>query len=189
MAITPLEIIEQFYAPGSKPYDLLVSHGKAVAKKALEIASGSRVFSENPDLGFLEEAALLHDIGIFLTDSPALGCAGIEPYVRHGYLGNQVLRALGLPRHGRVCERHVGVGLSAEDIRHFGLPLPRKDMRPETLEEEILCYADKFHSKNGDAQGRNKSFSEIEKSLKSIGDACWDRFRKWALRFEGIRLK
>jgi uncharacterized protein len=188
MGIHPLEIIEHYFAPGSQCYEILICHGKAVAEKAIEIATLG-IASENLDLEFIEEAAMLHDIGIFLTDTPKLGCIGSYPYVCHGYLGNQILCAMGFPKHGLVCERHVGVGISLEDIRQFNLPLPERDMRPVTLEEEIICYADKFHSKNGAPEGQHKTFEEIEKSLKAIGDTQWNRFREWALRFDGIRLE
>jgi len=183
----PLEIIARFYAPGSPTWAMLVHHGKAVARKALDIAAGSP-FAKSLDLQFVEEAAMLHDIGIFLTHTPELGCAGVHPYVCHGVLGNRVLRAMGLTTHGRVCERHVGVGISVEDIQRFDLPLPPRDMIPETPEEELICYADKFHSKNGVPEGRYKALEEIEKSLKAIGEIHWNRFREWAFRFEGIRL-
>jgi uncharacterized protein len=167
---------------------MLVHHGQAVAEKARTIAAG-RAVEASVDLEFIEQAAMLHDIGVFLTHSPALGFTGAYPYVCHGVLGKQILSAMGLPKHGLVCERHVGVGISLEDIRRWGLPLPRRNMLPETLEEEILCYADKFHSKNGIPQGRYKTFQEIKKSLKAIGDTQWHRFREWAFRFEGIQLE
>jgi len=187
MALNPLEIIEKFYAAGSRTFVLLVRHGMAVAQKAVTIAGG-RTAPLNPDMEFLQEAAMLHDIGIFLTDSRNLVCIGSHPDVRHGYLGNQILSELGFPRHGRVCECHVGVGISAEVIRRFGLPLPERDLLPVTLEEEILCYADKFHSKNGRPEGRVKTFEEIENSLKMLGVSHLNRFREWAYRFEGVRL-
>ncbi len=183
----PLKILEHYFAPGSTTHAILVRHGHAVAEKALAIASG-RLAAMNCDLDFITEAAMLHDVGIFLTHAPELGCVGAFPYVCHGYLGNEILCAMGLPKHGGVCERHVGVGIALEEIRRFKLPLPERDMRPRTLEEEILCYADKFHSKNSAPQGHPKSVEEIKKSLKSIGDAHWNRFRQWALRFEGLRL-
>jgi uncharacterized protein len=148
-----------------------------VAEKALTAAA--RVPHLAPDLAFVESAALLHDIGIFLTDSPTLDCHGREPSIRHGILGREILEALGMPRHGIVCERHVGVGISAEDIRRFDLPLPVRDMRPVTVEEQIICYADKFFSKNGSGVTREKSAAEILESLKPYGADKVERFLGW----------
>ena len=145
--------------------------------------AAARVAHLQPDLNFIHSAAILHDIGIFLTDSPGLDCHGTEPYIRHGILGRDILDALGHPRHALVCERHVGVGISAEDIQRFHLPLPERDMRPVSLEEEIICYADKFFSKNGNGASREKSVAEIVESLGRYGAGHVQRFMRWVERF------
>ncbi|MBI5579474.1 MAG: HD domain-containing protein [Deltaproteobacteria bacterium] len=176
-----VEIIGRHYAPASKSHRILLEHGRLVAEKAL--AAAARVPHLAPDLAFVESAALLHDIGIFLTDSPVLDCHGREPYIRHGILGREILEALGLPRHGLVCERHVGVGLSAEDIRRSGLPLPERDMRPVTVEEQIICYADKFFSKNGSDTPCEKSVAAIVASLRPYGTDKVERFMGWVELF------
>lgn len=64
----PLKIIQKYYEVGSKSYEILVAHSELVTKKALEIAK--KVPHLNPGLKFIEEAAMLHDIGIFLTNFP-----------------------------------------------------------------------------------------------------------------------
>jgi uncharacterized protein len=66
----PIKIIQKFYKKDSVTYQILVTHSKAVTKKALEIAKS--LSHLNPDLSFIEEAAMLHDIGIFLTYHPEL---------------------------------------------------------------------------------------------------------------------
>ena len=38
------------------------------------------------DKDFLYEAAMLHDIGIFLTDAAGIHCFGDKLYICHGYL-------------------------------------------------------------------------------------------------------
>jgi uncharacterized protein len=167
----PVEIIGRHYAPASKAHRILLEHGRLVAEKAL--AAAARVPHLAPDLALVESAALLHDIGIFLTDSPTLDCHGREPYIRHGILGREILEALGMPRHGIVCERHVGVGISAEDIRRFDLPLPVRDMRPVTVEEQIIC------SKNGSDTSCEKPVAEILESLKPYGADKVERFLGW----------
>ncbi len=177
----PVEIIRRYYAPDSNSYRILLEHGRLVAGKAL--AAAARVAAFQPDLDFIRSAAMLHDIGIFLTDSPGLDCHGSEPYIRHGVLGREILDALGYPRHGLVCERHVGVGISAADIRRFNLPLPQRDMRPLSIEEEIVCYADKFFSKNGGGPPHEKPIAEILESLKPYGADKVERFARWAAIF------
>ena len=85
----PVEIISEYYEPESKIHDMMVGHGYQVGRKALEIAN--RVLHLNPDKDFIWEAAMLHDIGVFMTDAPSIGCHGAHPYVMHGYLGREIL--------------------------------------------------------------------------------------------------
>lgn len=183
MSIRPIDIIREFYPPGTRLHDLLLSHSRAVAGRALEIAAGLKDLG--PDMEFIEEAALLHDIGIYWTDAPGIGCQGTHPYVCHGTIGRDLLENRGLPRHGRVCECHVGVGFSAEEIRACRLPLPVRDMVPVTLEEEIICYADKFFSKKWQPNGRALPFESVLNNLRGYGEDKARRFLQWAGRFEG----
>jgi uncharacterized protein len=178
----PVEIIGRYYAPGSASHRILLEHGRLVARKAL--AAAARVPRLQPDLAFIESAALLHDIGIFLTRSPGLGCWGREPYIRHGLLGREILDALKLPRHGLVCERHVGVGLSAEEIRRNRLPLPERDMLPISVEEQLVCYADKFFSKNDPGSPpEEKPVDRIVAGLQAHGADKVGRFLEWVELF------
>jgi hypothetical protein len=59
----------------------------------------------------------------------------------------------GHPELALVCERHIGVGISIAEIQHHNLPLPSRDMIPVSIEEQLICYSDKFFSKNGNASG------------------------------------
>ncbi len=184
--IEPLRIIGDYYLPGSATYDMLARHGEQVAAKALAVAE--HLSSTVVDKTFLQEAAMLHDIGIFLTATPALGCHGAHPYICHGTLGRELLEGRGLDRHALVCERHVGVGLSAEDIRRQQLPLPVRDMRPLSIEEEIICYADKFYSKNDRQKPAVRTTAEIVAMLRRYGEPPAQRFQAWVQRFEnGVR--
>jgi uncharacterized protein len=185
-AIDPLRILRAYYPPGSVTYAILVRHGEQVAAKALAVAD--HLESVTVDKTFLHEAAMLHDIGIFMTDSPALGCHGDHPYICHGMLGRELLEGHGLDRHALVCERHVGVGLSAEDIQRQQLPLPERDMHPLTIEEEIICYADKYYSKNGRQKPVAHTIPEIVTALRRYGEPPVQRFQAWVQRFEnGVR--
>jgi uncharacterized protein len=177
----PVDILREFYNPSSGTFKMLLFHGRAVAAKALAIANSLPDLSL--DTKFINEAALLHDIGIFLTHTPALGCTGIHPYVCHGYLGRELLEKKGCFRHALVCERHVGVGISPADIRDEHLPLPLRDMRPVSLEEEIICYADKFFSKSETSNGKEKPIADILAGLAPYGRDKVDRFLSWRDRF------
>jgi uncharacterized protein len=181
-AIDADAVLREYYPRGSATYEILKRHGEQVGIKALAVA-------DRPDVGpvdkpFLLEAALLHDIGIFMTDTPALGCHGSHPYICHGVLGRELMETHGLLRHALVCERHVGVGLSARDIEAQQLPLPMRNMQPQTLEEEIICYADKFFSKKGANDLKPRTAAEVAALLGRYGREPVRRFHAWARRFE-----
>ena len=173
-------IIDEYYPSENELRRILMVHSRQVADRCLLIAS------KHPELRldkeFLEEAAMLHDIGIYRTNAPGIQCFGTEPYIRHGLIGGQILREKGWERHARVCERHTGTGLSAWDIEQQQLPLPHEDFMPEVLEEQVVCYADKFYSKT--RPGSERSVVEAMRALEKFG---WDgirRFQKWVDMFE-----
>ena len=163
----PLRIINKFASSGSLSYDILVEHGFMVRDKATAIAV--ELENAQPDLAFIREAAMLHDIGIVLVNEPRLGCKGDMPYICHGYLGRLLLENEGYPLHALVCERHIGAGFSIHDIKVQGLPLPERDMQPVSLEEKIICYADKFFSKRIGHVHKEKSLSDVRKEMEKFG--------------------
>jgi uncharacterized protein len=177
----PTKILFEYYPPGAPLTRTLLRHSEQVRDKALETAG--KVAHLNPDRAFIAEAAMLHDIGIYRTAAAALGCRGDAPYIRHGVIGRRILEEHGFTRHALVCERHVGVGISRREIRERNLPLPDRDMLPASLEEIIVCYADKFFSKsNGNAPHRSE---EIVAQLRSFGQEQADRFLEWHRWFDG----
>lgn len=183
MTINPLDIINEFYEPGTDIHTMLVEHNRLVTERALAVAD--KVAHLDPDREFIREAAMLHDIAIFRTSVPDLCCEGDYPYLCHGYLGRELLEARGLHRHALVCERHVGTGITAEDIRQYNLPLPVRDMVPLTLEEQIIAYADKFYSKDCVTVFREKNTAQVAASLEKHGAEKVKTFLQWAQRFEG----
>ena len=185
--MTPLALIHKYYAPGSLACRVLVEHSRCVQAKALAAARCVRHL--RPDVAFIRDAAMLHDIGIFLTDAPDIGCTGTEPYIRHGVLGCELLRAEGLGDIALVCERHTGTGLSVDDIRSQSLPLPMRDMQPVSLEEQIVCYADNFYSKRLDSLKKERTPAEVLARLAKFGPDKVARFREWHVRFGGPDLR
>jgi len=177
--VNPLQIISKYYSPSSKAYELLVKHSKSVADKALQIG---RTHSElKLDMQFVEEAAMLHDIGAFLCDAPSIDCHGTAPYICHGYLGADLLRREGYPRHALVCERHTGTGLTVEMIQQQHLPLPLRDMCPQSMEEQVICFADIFFSKTNLEE--EKSIPQVLRSMAKYGEASILQFEKWCELF------
>ena len=169
---------DRFYPSDPQLRMILAKHSKCVAEEALDIAR--KMQSRHPDLHldlqFIEEAAMLHDIGIASCDAPGIHCHGTLPYICHGTEGARILAEAGMLRHARVCERHTGSGLTAQEIIDEALPLPARDMLPVTPEEKIICYADKFFSKNPDSLEKRKSLEEVRKSMAKFGNEPLRRF-------------
>ena len=173
-------IIDKYYPADNELRRVLLQHSRQVADRCLKIVRQHR---ELPvDVQFLEEAAMLHDIGIFRCHAPSIYCEGTEPYIKHVSIGAELLRQEGFPRHARVAERHTGTGLTREEIVRQQLPLPHEDFVPETLEEQIVCYADKFYSKSH--PDRVLTVSQAAQSLEKFGAAGVRKFLGWAARFE-----
>lgn len=168
-----MNIIEKYYGEQPELKALLLTHSENVARKALECLA--RHCFDGVDPEFVREAAMLHDIGIFATDAPGIHCHGTLPYICHGIEGRKILEAEGLPRHALVCERHTGAGLTVEDIDRQHLPLPRRDMCPVSIEEKLVCYADKFFSKSGDPN-EEKSLERVRRSMARHGEDTLARF-------------
>lgn len=168
--------IRDFYPREPELRDLLFTHSKMVALKALEISRN------HPELKaaneFIIEGALLHDIGIAHCDAPGIYCHGDLPYICHGVEGARMLAEKGFLRHARVCERHTGSGLTAKEIEEQALPLPHRDMLPASIEEKIICYADKFYSKTPGSLESIKEKSRIIKAMASHGAAALHRFEE-----------
>ena len=166
------KIIDKYYPEANQLRDIFFTHSTLVAKRSLAICDAHPEL--HLDRQFVEEAAMLHDIGIFRCDAPGICCHGMEPYLRHGLIGGEIMRSEGFPRHARVCERHTGAGLTREEIINQDLPLPHQDFLPETLEEKLVCYADKFYSKSH--PDREKTFEQAKKRIARFGEDGLRRF-------------
>ena len=181
-----LEILRHFYPEETPLRTLLLKHSAQVRDKALDILRRSPAPAVC-DEAEVVMAALLHDIGVGRCHAPSILCEGSADYMAHGLIGGQMLREYGvahhidLERYARVCERHTGTGLTAEDIRTQNLPLPERDFLPETPLERLICLADKFYSKSGAMQ--EKPFARVRQELARFGEATLRRLDDMAAQF------
>lgn len=173
MMITEAQkLIDRYYPEGSVLRDIYLRHCRSVADLALDI---NRTKALGLDPGIIETAAMLHDLGIFMTDADGILCHGTQPYIRHGIIGARLIRENGLPEiYARVAERHTGAGISTEDIVAMNLPLPPGDYMPHTLLERLVCYADKFFSKSGDM--KEKPLERVRLSMAKHSPETVTRF-------------
>ncbi len=179
-----LAIIDKYCAGNEELKLILLTHSRQVADRALEILATHPQWIESGEVDpiFIEEAAMLHDIGVVMCDAPKIHCLGTHAYTEHGYLGAEILRQEGMPKHADVAERHTGTGISIEQIVRENLPIPLQDYSPRTLEEKLICYADKFYSKT--KLGQDKPMSKIRQHLWKYGSDTVNRFDEMQVLFE-----
>lgn len=199
-----LALIHRYYPEDNALRRMLLHHSRQVCARALKIVERHPELGANRNL--VEAGAMLHDIGIFLTEAPGIHCHGTAHYILHGSLGAQLLRneaeqlkekkrqelqlqevQLQEELHfyealARICERHTGTGLTRQTIIERGLPDPQQDLLPETIEEQIICYADKFYSKSH--LERERTIPQTLQSLEKFGDEGVEKFRHWTELFE-----
>jgi len=181
-----IALLEKHFGGNQAGLDIVYRHSRRVADKALAIARAAGAPGE--ELRFIEEAALLHDIGVCRIHAPKLHCFGQAPYICHGILGREILDAEGLPRHALVCERHIGVGLTTSDIELQKLPLPKREMAPRELSERIVALADLFYSKKEGELDREKNVSQVKSELLRFGQQKVEIFENW-LRELGLEAR
>jgi uncharacterized protein len=160
---------------------VIAGHGRAVAGLALNVCRLLGLAED--DCRFVEEAALLHDIGVCRIHAPGIGLEGGSPYIMHGIIGREILEQEGFPRHAMVCERHIGVGLTVKDIIRQALPLPQRDMTPLSLPEQIICFADLFYSKSPGRITLQKSPERVREKLAGFGGNKVRIFDSWMVLF------
>ncbi len=178
--INCLQIIQFFYPDNTPLRRLLMQHSTQVRDTALRILSDERNAGYDIDVRLVSDGAMLHDIGIFQCHAPSIFCEGKAPYIAHGVTGAAILREYGhrngldLEAYARICERHTGSGITADEVRAQNLPLEARDYLPETLEEKLICLADKLWSKS--SPEKEKTIDEARRSLIKFGVDSVDRF-------------
>lgn len=201
--MTALDIIYHFYPEDTPLRQLLLLHSKCVADKAMAILhhyEESLPDGETPlrvDRQLVVDGAMLHDIGISRCDARGILCEGVEPYICHGTIGAQMLRdyraelelegkdssGVDFEACARICERHTGAGLTAQNILDQRLPIsPVRDLLPETPEEQLVCLADKFFSKSGNPS-KEKDIDRVRRSMQKFGAESIERFEALCTQF------
>ena len=171
------KLIEKYYGGSPELREVLVRHSEQVRDRALAIVDAHPEWAGQVDRRFVEEAAMLHDIGIIYVNAPKIHCEGTHTYIKHGYLGAELLRKEGLPMHALVAERHTGTGITEEQVEREEIPIPLRDYCPQSLEEKIICYADKFYS---------KSHLDEEVALSKIKENIWRYGHDAVLRWQEL---
>lgn len=141
--LNEMNALHKKYAPNKEALDSVWKHCHIVRRIALQVADDWH--PTNKEL--INAGALLHDIGVYRLYQD--GTMGKKNYITHGLLGYKLLKEEGFGE--AICRfalLHTGVGITKEDVEKDKLPLPARDYVPETDEEKIVAFADKFHSKS-----------------------------------------
>jgi len=110
----------------------IIEHCTTVAEVARILAAEFERRGHKVDVKAVVAAAMLHDIGRSRIQT-----------VRHGVEGANIVESEGADKKVvEMIRRHVGAGISPEEAKALGLP--DLDYIPRTLEERIVCFADKM---------------------------------------------
>lgn len=173
--------LHQKYSCGKnreKMLEVVWTHSQIIKEISLMIAQNlEKNYQIETNKNLLIFGSLVHDIGYY--DCFDGYYKKIQPYILHGKIGYDILKKEKYPEN--VCRFtliHLGVGINSEQIIKENIPLEKKDYIPITLEEEIVAYADNFHSKNP------VCFNDYEQEKKEIegfdqnSGIIFDRFRR-----------
>ncbi|MBO3744004.1 HDIG domain-containing metalloprotein [Actinoplanes flavus] len=167
-----IRALHERFAPSPDSFERVWTHSVIVCRIAEQLLGGGR-HDLNADL--VRAGCLLHDIGVHQLEPD-------DHYVRHGLLGYQLLGDTGLPETlRRFCAHHTGVGITRDDVLRQELPLPHCDFLAETGEEELVMYADKFHSKS--TPPRFLSAATFAQRVGRFGEDKVKRFESLVDRF------
>lgn len=131
------------YAKSDKDFDLIYTHCLIVETIAIQLLDTRPVSGIDREL--VHVGCLLHDIGAYDVLEEGRFVKG----VRHGTIGEDILKSEGFSEVvWRFASHHTGVGLTEQDVKDQKLPIPVADYTAKTKEEQLIMYADKFHSKS-----------------------------------------
>lgn len=136
--------LHERYAPTAEAFELVYTHCEIVCAVAEGLIGRTDLVV---DADLVRAGSLLHDIGVYQLYDRS-GRLDHARYIQHGVLGHELLAGLGFPETlCRFCSCHTGVGLTRDDVRRQHLAIPEVDYLASSLAEELVMYADKFHTK------------------------------------------
>jgi len=163
---TEAEIIalHKKYAPTEELFTIIYTHCLAVWRVAEQLIE-MKPHTLNQEL--VKAGCLLHDIGTYSFIKPT-DKSWVAPAGR-GIEGERILMEEGLPKAlCKIVAHHVGHGLTKEHIEEtISGVLPLRDLTPKTIEERLVNYASKLHSKAKEPQFN--SVGSYRQFLKNIG--------------------
>jgi len=205
------KLIEKYYGGQGELLELLLRHSCDVRDKALEAARRHPELGLDSDFvaeaAMLHDIGVIftdapgihcHGTAPYLYHG-LLGGAFIRQLAEAGEIPADKTEA-----YARVCERHTGAGITAGELMKAGNGAQHiqgsatigegrvitveteintaTDFFPETTEEKLICWADKFFSKS--KPEKEKTTEQAIKSLAKFGQEGVERFKEWNGLFE-----
>lgn len=130
--------------------DLVWTHSQIIKEIALQLSENLyKNHQITLDKNLITVGALMHDIGVYKCfDEVFNPNKSAKEYFYHAWLGEKILNSLDFPKEiTRFTITHTSTGITKKDIKREKFDIPLKDYLPITNEEEIVNFADKFHSK------------------------------------------
>lgn len=161
--LTSIEDVHRRYAQNDYVFKLVYEHCEIVAEIAAWCVNEKNL---SVDDELLRASCLLHDIGTYALFD-AKGLDGNEHnYKQHAIFGAALAIEEGFdPRIADSIRSHVLMGLSRKEIEESQFGMPQKDYLPATTEARLLCYADRFHSKQPTFNSYESFLERLEKGL------------------------
>lgn len=171
--------LHQKHAPSQAAFDLVFTHCQIVWELAEQLIEKTNL---SVDSELVKAGCLLHDIGVYRLYLPN-GEIDHANYIKHGTEGYTLLKEEGFDEpFCRFASHHTGVGLTKDEIEEDGLPIPPADYFAETLEEQLIMYADKFHTKT--TPPKLMTADTYAGKLKKFGEEKVERFRQFQKEFD-----
>lgn len=175
--------VHKKYAASELVLDLVWTHCNIIADVAINLHQKNNLDPNVYNLGVVVQAALLHDIGVYvcdgyesLIDQPSFN----KPYVQHTLAGAWILQKEGFSIDVvQSANVHAGVGLTSDDIKKFGLQLPEGDYTASSPVQRFITYCAKFHSK----APKFKTVEEIHDALGKYGKEKQEVFDQLVAEF------
>ncbi|HEU4914111.1 MAG TPA: HD domain-containing protein [Candidatus Saccharimonadales bacterium] len=179
LTVPQIEELHRKYAPNDAVYNLVYGHCQVVNEIAQWCVSNLPA-NEEVDIDLLTNAALLHDIGTYVLFDDDGKVTNKRLYPLHAIFGAKIIADEGVDSHvAQIVETHVLLGLSEKEISEKPWPLPARDYIPGNIEGELLCYADRFHTKKPTFNSYDVFLARLRDGMP--GQAA--KFEAWSKRF------
>lgn len=171
-----IEQLHKKYAPNEEFFELVFTHCRIVKDLAEQIIKTKALQINIP---VVCAGALLHDIGTypFMREYAQYGTS---KYYQHALEGYTLLKKEGVSEE--LCLlvlHHMRIGLTKEQVVYENLDLPIQDYSPATIEERLVMYADKFHSKTP----QFNSYQNYKQFIRRFGDEQESKLARLAEEF------